>query len=168
MVRISASKSFQCAVCRPPEIPRSFAQSRTFRTGRARTPVLRALSCQRRRCGVRRQQTQIGFDAILAAEENVVRDGVKLVDVLIRAVLFHNENRDAQLVYLIQLLRAQLGEMLCNKLHDDYRPSPSAHAASCSRPVPARKTLPSTSFAPGQLGASLLTAKYMTNVLKTR
>ena len=95
-------------------------------------------------------------DAVLEKFPGALREAALFVQparVDLRFELYRLRAEDA--------LRGQLGERLYDKLHCAYRSSPSAHAASCSRPVLRRKTLPSISFALGQLGASFLSVSPM-------
>lgn len=53
-------------------------------------------------------------DAVLQPE--MVRGAIGIVHLLIGALLLHNENRNTQLIYLKQLLRAQLGKVFYDVL----------------------------------------------------
>ena len=58
-------------------------------------------------------------DAVLQPE--MVRGAIGIVHLLIGALLLHNENRNTQLIYLKQLLRAQLGKVFYDKFHSYLR-----------------------------------------------
>ena len=64
-----------------------------------------------------RQNARIGLDTVLVPQPNVIGVLVRVVDLLIAAFLLHDEDRHAQLVNFIELLRRELGKMLDEQLH---------------------------------------------------
>ena len=70
----------------------------------------------RKRCAAR-QNARIGLDAVLVPQPDVIRVFVRVVDLLIAAFLLHDEDRHAQPVNFIELLRRELGKVLDEQLH---------------------------------------------------
>jgi hypothetical protein len=70
----------------------------------------------RERCAAR-QNARIGLDTVLVPQPDVIRVFVRVVDLLIAAFLLHDEDRHAQPVNFIELLRRELGKVLDEQLH---------------------------------------------------
>ena len=64
-----------------------------------------------------RQDARVGLNAVLVPQPNVIGVLVRVIDLLIVALLLHNEDRHAQLVNFIELSRCELGKVLDEQFH---------------------------------------------------
>ena len=83
----------------------------------------------------------VGGDAALVLQPDMPGRPVGLVDILIGAVLLHDEDRDAQTVDLVQLGRGQLGKMLADQFHTAPHSCVSSTDVPCSRRMRSRSSV---------------------------